>query len=300
MPATALWLVSALATGCSAAPDPLAKAEPRTLWASGGFACVEQDNWFDCRLLDHYIADAGQAAVPNERLDGISFSEKDACVVTTDGAGSCFGRNFNHNDEIPDGTWTMVSQGGGQACGLHADGSVECWGNGVSGAIPPTGPFVEVQSLDMGACARDAQGSITCWGYDYQGNVHAPTGSWASFIFPSSYLCMLDTAGKITCSGFAIVAESSIPSGDGYHSLTGGYEFACALNTDDRAVCWGGNTGGQLDAPDDQFAQIASGDYFTCGLRKDGTVSCWGCREESAPNPEQYCDWDSPAPWWVP
>lgn len=295
-----VWVVCILAVGCSPGPAAPTQDEPKTLWASGGFACLEQDHWFDCRLLDYFIADHGQAAVPNERLDDISFSEEDTCIVTTEGAGSCFGRNANHNDEIPAGTWTMVSQGAGQTCGLHPDGSVECWGNGSEGAVVPPGPFIEVRSLDAGACARDAQGTITCWGYDYQGNVKSPSGSWAAFIFPNSYLCMLDTAGKITCTGLDVVAGASIPAGEGYHSLTGGGYFACALNADDRPMCWGDNSYGSLNAPDAQFEQIAAGNYFACGLREDGTVSCWGCREESASNPEQYCDWDNPAPWWVP
>ncbi len=291
-----LMLVSA----CSGGKDAPSRSGPLTLWASGGFACLEQDHWFDCRLLDDYIQNHGQAEIPNERLAGISFGSDDVCTVNLEGDGVCTGGNVNHNDEIPPGPWTMVSQGEGQACGLHTDGSVECWGNGVGGAIPPSGPFVEVRSIDQGACARTDAGAITCWGYNYQGNVASPAGTWASFIFPNSYLCMLDGAGSITCTGLAVVSAAAIPSGGGYRSLTGGFGFACALNRDDRAMCWGDAAAGQLAAPDDEFEQIVSGQYFTCGLRKDGTVTCWGCRGDSTSNPDQYCNWDSPAPWWEP
>jgi hypothetical protein len=270
------------------------------LSAGGGFGCIQHANAFNCRLLDYFTADYGQAALPDEPLRAVGFATYDTCIVHLDGSASCFGGNANHNDEIPAGTWTMVSQGDGQACGLHPDGSVECWGNGTNGYTPPPGPFVEVQAIGQAACARDADGVITCWGYDYQGNVAPPPGSWASFIFPNSYLCVLDSEGTITCTGLAKVADAAVPTGTGYHSLTGGFNFACALNAEDRAECWGVDSDGLLDAPDEPFVQIASGDYFTCGLRQDGDVKCWGCREEASSDPERYCKWDDPAPWWVP
>jgi hypothetical protein len=154
--------------------------------------------------------------------------------------------------------------------------------------------------MDGAACARDAAGAIRCWGSDYDGRVTSPEGNWSSFILPNSYLCMLDAAGSVQCSGLETVAGAALPTGAGHRSLTGGFRFGCALDAADRAVCWGDNTVGQLAAPVDRFLQIASGDYVTCGLKADGDVKCWGCREESASDPDLYCDWDAPAPWWVP
>ena len=287
---------------CSSGHDAktsTASATP-TLWAGGGFACLQRGSSFDCRLLDYFTSDHGQAAMPAGQLKAVSLNTYDTCVVETDGTGSCFGDDTNHSIEIPDGTWTKISQGNGQACGLHPDGSVSCWGNGSAGYTPPTGPFIDVQAVEQAACAQDGGGNITCWGNDYLGNVVSPAGTWASFILPSTYLCRLDAEGSITCSGISEVSDADIPTGTGYHSLTGGAFFACALNTEDHAVCWGKAADGMLDAPDDKFVQIASGNYFTCGLKADGDVKCWGCREESAPDPSRYCDWDNPAPWLVP
>ena len=295
-------LVGLSAGACSSGKDAetSTSAVTPTLWAGGGFACLERAGSFDCRLLDYFTSDNGQAAVPNDKLKGVSFFVYDTCVVETDGTGACFGANTNHSDDLPDGTWTMISQGGGQACGLHPDGTVACWGSGSAGYTPPSGPFVDVQAIDGAACAQDAGGQIRCWGNDYLGHVVSPEGTWTSFILPSTYLCMLDAKGSISCSGITEVADADIPTGTGYHSLTGGFFFACALNAEDHAVCWGKSADGMLDAPDDKFVQIASGSYFTCGLKADGDVKCWGCREESASDPTRYCDWDNPAPWWVP
>lgn len=273
---------------------------PASLWAGGGFGCLDHSGEFDCRLLDYLTADHGQSALPSERLSYVSIRTFGACAVRADGTGSCFGGNANHTNDMPGGTWKMLAHGGAQVCGLRLDGTVECWGNGSEVEAPPPGPFVEVQAMDGAACARDASGGITCWGSRYKGNVVSPPGSWKSFILPNSYLCMLDDAGAILCTGLEEVASAAIPSGGGYRFLTGGFEFACVLDSNSRAVCWGDNGVGQLDAPEDQFLQIASGDYFTCGVRADGRVKCWGCREEAASGTERYCDWDDPAPWWIP
>lgn len=281
---TIAGLIAVGACSCTRDAETAADVGGRTLWAGGGFACLQTDGFFDCR--DHWKA--------------VSFSMHNACVVREDGTGACFGSDNNHSVDVPEGTWTMIVQAGGQACGLHPDGSVTCWGNGAEGFTPPAGPFVDVQAMDGAACARDEGGTITCWGNDYQGNVVSPAGTWASFILPNSFLCMLDAEGRIACAGYGEVANADLPSGTGYHPLTGGFGHACALNTEDRAVCWGRDKAGLLDAPDDAFVQLASGSYFTCGLKENGDVLCWGCREEAAPHPERYCDWDNPAPWWVP
>jgi hypothetical protein len=271
-----------------------------TLWAGGGFACLLRDGVYDCRLLDYLTPDFGQAAFPDAGLSFVSLDTFGTCVVTREGEGSCFGGDANHTMEVPAGSWTRIHSGGAQACGLHPDGTAECWGNGSGEGAPPSGAFVDVQAMDGAACVLAADGAITCWGNDYDGNVVSPPGAWSSFILPNSFLCMLDDTGTITCTGRLDLTTTAVPSGAGYHSLTGGYTFACALDAHGQAVCWGEDRAGFLDAPDDEFVQIASGDWFTCGLKQDGDVKCWGCREEASAHPDRYCDWDDPAPWWAP
>lgn len=292
-------LAVVLLIGCA---SKNAEVEPKlpNLTAGAGIACLETDHWYDCRLLDNFYQDYGQAAVPALPMKSLSFSMYDTCFLDLAGEATCIGANANHNDDVPGGVWTAISQGSGLACGLREDGTPECWGSAIEGWAAPTGPFIEIQANGFPACARRADGTIACWGYDYQGRVVSPAGAWASYILPGSYLCLLDDAGRITCAGDARVAGAAIPAGEGYHSLTGGFAHACALDAQNHAVCWGVDEQGLTDPPPDTFLQIAAGQYFTCGLREDGTVSCWGCREETTSNPEQYCNWDNPAPWWVP
>lgn len=287
-----------LVSGCRLAPG---EPDIYRLWAGGGFGCLEHNGAFDCRLLDDYVVDRGQADFPTAPIQAVSFGADDTCVLFADKTGSCFGENHNHNNEVPGGTWAELDQGEGQSCGRRADGSVECWGNGAVGYTPASGPFVELETLGMGACGRTAEGEIRCWGYDYRGGVRSPEGRWASFILPNSFLCMLDDEGRITCAGNNAPPQGPIPEGGGYHHLVGGYRHVCVLDDTNRAHCWGEAGYGADVAPDGTFIDLAAGHYFTCGLREDHSVECWGCREEgSGGDPQQYCNWNNPAPWWDP
>ncbi|RME23253.1 MAG: hypothetical protein D6798_13905, partial [Deltaproteobacteria bacterium] len=58
--------------------------------------------------------------------------------------------------------------------------------------------------------------------------------------------------------------------------MDSGFDFACALDADGRATCWGDDQHGQTEAPSDAFVKISAGRTHACGLRADGTVRCWG------------------------
>lgn len=67
----------------------------------------------------------------------------------------------------------------------------------------------------------------------------------------------------------------------------GGVEHTCAITEGSKAICWGGNTFGQLGdtiAPQglpvlvstDSVRQVVAGDNHTCALDTTGSVWCWG------------------------
>ena len=62
-----------------------------------------------------------------------------------------------------------------------------------------------------------------------------------------------------------------------------GYVHTCALKEDKSVVCWGLNTDGGLDVPDDiNFNAIAlSVGSPNCALLDDGTVRCWGLDDDN-------------------
>lgn len=72
-------------------------------------------------------------------------------------------------------------------------------------------------------------------------------------------------------------------------TLTVGHQFACALDTDGKAWCWGANDYGQLGIgePGDKgvptpvntgltFKQIHAGQYHACAISTDDDAYCWG------------------------
>ncbi|TMW65433.1 hypothetical protein Poli38472_008075 [Pythium oligandrum] len=65
-------------------------------------------------------------------------------------------------------------------------------------------------------------------------------------------------------------------------SIAAGIEHSCAIHTDSlsdvggRVYCWGGNNGGQSQAPPGEFIQVSTGRLHSCGVRIDESVECWG------------------------
>lgn len=106
-------------------------------------------------------------------LTGCATSLQDSSPVDTGAAA----------EGCADNAWMDVSLGYYRACGVHADGCVECWGDVNADAVndtawtnyglldPPSVPArsvsVETSTIDDGepsACVVDADGEVVCWG----------------------------------------------------------------------------------------------------------------------------------------
>jgi len=77
-----------------------------------------------------------------------------------------------------------------------------------------------------------------------------------------------------------------------FRSVSAGLNHTCALATDGRAYCWGGNQWGQLGAGDStsrdrpvavagalRFSTLSAGNLYTCGVTTTGAGYCWGRNE---------------------
>ena len=73
-----------------------------------------------------------------------------------------------------------------------------------------------------------------------------------------------------------VMAVQLNPVMDGGGVIAAGATHSCGLRTDGTVTCWGGNSGGQINAPSGTFTAVAAGSTHSCGLRTDGTVTCWG------------------------
>jgi alpha-tubulin suppressor-like RCC1 family protein len=146
--------------------------------------------------------------------------------------------------------------------------------------VPPvilTGPapedFVEISAGQYHTCARKQNGKTYCWGYNEQGQTGVgETRIWNAALRRYQIL-------PVTRPSF--VANTRQVEAGGYHS--------CAVGTDNRALCWGLNTSGQLgdgSGIDHQplpvvvagglsFNSVSAGLYGSCGQATTG-LFCWG------------------------
>ena len=57
-----------------------------------------------------------------------------------------------------------------------------------------------------------------------------------------------------------------------------GYSHACAISDQGILRCWGDNTYGQIDVPEDlgPVSQVSAGYYVTCAIAAEDQLVCWG------------------------
>ena len=134
-------------------------------------------------------------------------------------------------------------------------------------------------------CGMKPDHTIECWGWDEP--AAPPVGvAFASFDMSSHAGCALSKDGRPTCWGDNSYGQLDIPDEGIYTQIAMGGQHGCALDRHGEAICWGSNRFGQLDALQGPFVQLGSGMRATCGIRRDGDVVCWGCVDDD------YCDID--------
>jgi alpha-tubulin suppressor-like RCC1 family protein len=130
------------------------------------------------------------------------------------------------------GPVTQVSSGGGNACALMADTTVQCWGRGAQyGGAGPGTPLpslvsglsgvTQISSGGSNTCALLADSTVKCWGINTDGQVG--DGTTTTQLTPT------------TVVGLTGVAQ-----------ISAGGSHTCARLTDGTVKCWGNNTYGQL------------------------------------------------------
>jgi alpha-tubulin suppressor-like RCC1 family protein len=179
---------------------------------------------------------------------------------------------------------TAVGAGAGFACALLSTGTVECWGDNVSGDLgnpdastPSPNPvpvvnLTDATGLAVGsdfACALIAGGSVECWG----DNTYGILGS--------------DEAG--TSSNVPVIVSGF--GGEAVTSLAAGQNHVCALTAKGTIYCWGDNTYNQLGTgggtemqsytpviatPVGVTALAAGGNENCVIVQGAGQVACWG------------------------
>ena len=245
------------------------------------------------------------------RFSKLVVGDRHTCGLSSNGGAYCWGYNFpgslgnnsTTNSSIPVAvvaakggnilSFSSITAGGAQTCGLTTNGSAFCWGWNRTGqlgdhtntmsSVPvpvaaPTGePTLNFLSLAAGSshtCGIAVSGKAYCWGENNRAqlgnsnpkNVNIPT---------------------------AVVAPK-IPNLPVFSSFTVGLEHLCGLTAQGTAYCWGQNNYGQLGnstvtasnspvavaaprgEPTLSFSSLTAGAYHTCGLISKGKAYCWG------------------------
>ncbi len=308
----------AYAVSFEALPTPVAGSHAFTSISAGTrHTCgiVDENTWCwgerDVGTGAYQTVAAPQAVAGTSGISALSAGLSLTCGTRTDGRALCWG--VNTAGEAGTGTlgpsWTPTpvntphalasisvasarTWGPTHACALTADGVAYCWGdnylgqlgNGttISSLVPAAvsgGHLFE--SISLGGqftCGIARGGDAYCWGMASDGRLGddpakagncAPAGSGA--------LLQCSTIPRPVAGGIAFTAISA------------GNAFACALDGDGRAYCWGVNSSGQLgqlpspgrftptriaDSP--RFTAIDAGNGYVCALTTERDVMCWG------------------------
>lgn len=171
---------------------------PFTRVAAGdGFGCgLREDGALHC-----WGSDTGGLVsdLPSGEFSDLASGPYHACAIRRGdrtiacwGAGDADDPNGSDPELIafgqslpPPGKFVAIAAGWGHSCGIHDDGSVECWGAGTTvdnceetlecgQSIPPTGTFVQIACGTSNSCGIRDDGSLECWGSNTGGRSTPP------------------------------------------------------------------------------------------------------------------------------
>ena len=223
--------------------------------------------------------------------------------------------------DVSSGSWSAVSYGS------------TCSGTWQGAPEPPSADF-SPSPISAGyghSCAVTETGAAYCWGfndngelgdgtYDYSPSPVLVSGAldFQAIHASTSFSCGLTTGGAAHCwgrndlgqLGDGSYADSPVPvavsGGYTFESITAGPGtglYACGLDSNGTAYCWGANHAGQLgdgtyaDSPvpvgvsgGHTFLQLAAGHRHTCGIVASGAAYCWGLNDDGQLGTGTYND----------
>lgn len=181
---------------------------------------------------------------------------------------------------------TLLSGGATFTCGIDADSSAACWGDGGVG--------------ELGVAMRTTVAAPVF----VQGNVR-----FASLLAGHTHACGLAGDGTAYCwggndfgqLGTGTTAPSTVPvavaGGLRFLTLAVGYDHTCGLIAGGAAYCWGSNLSGEAGTGSTSqsaytvpvpvvgsrvFRTLTAGNAHTCGLTADSAAYCWGGNDVGA------------------
>lgn len=185
--------------------------------------------------------------------------------------------------ESPHGTdWIQVATAAHDAtCGLHVDGTTECWGWDVKQGMTP--PEESVVKIDVGGvpCGLTVDGALVCGTGIGEGDEGAPNILQLSLQEPfldlavgGGFYCGLAHDGAVHCTAESWIDFTGPEDEEEYTQISAGARYFCGLREDGSASCLD-TQGTPTDTPG-PFSIIEVGEDGACGLTVAGSLDCWG------------------------
>jgi alpha-tubulin suppressor-like RCC1 family protein len=290
----AIFLGLLLAASCGAPAERPASAEP-----------VQAD-----KVAPAPMTRPEQAERRGPLLGLLSAGYSHQCCINPSSQVVCNGSNKQGQFDAPKGKYQAVSAGLYATCALDTSGQPRCWGGSAPAVEPAAGArYAGIAAGHKFACGLRDSGTVDCWGAgDFESQLD---GTFSTIVAGSDHVCGLRKSGEVACAGrpgrpdIKCVDLEDVPGARCQPEqmvprswtqppadlrarlLAGGEGHTCAVDLDDRVVCWGawgygdGNTvwSGHMDVPT-KFAapivKLTAGGGLTCALLDTGAVSCWG------------------------
>lgn len=220
----------------------------------------------------------------------LASGASNTCWVDDSETLQCWGSEENDVNQPPVEAFEQVSVGYDWACAVATDGHVQCWGTDTTEHAVLSPPFPTAQSVSSGLglhnCSvldeqvLDEQGldeqNLSCWGWNDNGQTDAPLGTFAQVSVGGVHTCALDTSGVASCWGANTFGQINVPEDMVWNQISAGQVHTCGIDNSQTLHCWGNDDDGQSSPPVGTFAQVSAGSKHTCGIRTDGRVFCWG------------------------
>ncbi|MAA80527.1 MAG: hypothetical protein CL916_14830 [Deltaproteobacteria bacterium] len=191
------------------------------------------------------------------------------CAVDQNKQTHCWGRNLEGQSEPPqDVPFREVTGGRLFSCGLSFDSFVHCWGD-YSFTVPQE-RFLSISAGKDFLCGIVEDQSILCAGFSHD----PPVGTFTQIDAGNGHVCAVNTVRKVECFGDNASGQCSSPD-DSFDIVQAGFFHSCAQNSD-GVQCWGSAQDGATNVPIAQGVGLWTGNYHNCILNSNQQAVCWG------------------------
>jgi hypothetical protein len=183
----------------------------------------------------------------------------------------------------PRGPFRKLNAAHDRVCGLHRDGTIECWGASGVKPVKLAGTFVDV-AADQETWGVHTDGTLECT--TSEGKAMRPPGSYRAVAMVFGAVCGLRRDNKLGCfEAFTRDTASAVSTllPDAWTDVAIADGNACGRRADRTIACADGHPAMKphrpaIAPPPGPFVQLAGEGQQFCGVTAAGQIACWGRR----------------------